>query len=88
MIKWNGRTVLTIEPDQTIESDASTQGWGASHQSTNTGGPWSPLEKEWHSGDSSIENICQTQNRDISVNEDRKHNSRCLYQQPRWDSIQ
>ena len=48
MINWNGRTVLTIEPDLTIESDASTQGWGASHQSTSTGGPWSPLEKEWH----------------------------------------
>ena len=48
MIKWNGRTVLTTELDLTIESDASTQGWGASHQSTSTGGPWSPLEKEWH----------------------------------------
>ena len=39
------------------------------------------------SSDSSIENICQTQNRNISVNEDRQHNSRCLYQQPRWGSI-
>ena len=48
MIKWNGRTVLTTEPDLTIESDASTQGWGGSHQSTSTGGPWAPLEKEWH----------------------------------------
>ena len=48
MIKWNGRMVLTTEPDLTIESDASTQGWGASHQSTSTGGPWSPQEKKWH----------------------------------------
>ena len=48
MVKWNGRTVLTLEPDLTIESDASTQGWGASHQGTSTGGPWSPQEKEWH----------------------------------------
>ena len=28
MINWNGRTVLTIEPDLTIESDASTSGGG------------------------------------------------------------
>ena len=48
MIKWNGRTVLTTEPDLTIETDASTQGWGASHQSTSTRGPWSPQEKNWH----------------------------------------
>ena len=40
------------------------------------------------SGNSSIENIRQTQNRNISVNEDRQHNSHCLYPQPRWDSIQ
>ena len=40
------------------------------------------------SGDSSIENIHQTQNRNISVNEDRQHNSCYLYQQPRWDSVQ
>ena len=39
------------------------------------------------SGDSIIKNICQTQNTDISVNEDRQHNSLCLYQQPRWNSI-
>ena len=48
MIKWNGRTVLATEPDLTIESDASSQGWGASCQGTSTGGPWSPLEMKWH----------------------------------------
>ena len=48
IIKWNGSTVLTTEPNLTIESNASTQGWGASHQSTSTGGPWSPQEKKWH----------------------------------------
>ena len=48
MIKWNGRTVLATEPDLTIESDASSQGWGLSCQGTSTGGPWSPLEKKWH----------------------------------------
>ena len=31
MIKWNGRTVMATEPNLTIESDASTQGWGASN---------------------------------------------------------
>ena len=48
MITWNGRTELITEPSLTIELDASTQGWGASHQGTSTGGPWSPQEKEWH----------------------------------------
>ena len=37
MIKWNGRTVLATEPDLTIESDASSQGWGVSCQGTSTG---------------------------------------------------
>ena len=40
-------TVLTTEPDLTIELDASTQGWGASHQSTSTGRPWFP-QKKYH----------------------------------------
>ena len=31
-----------------IESDASTQGWGATCQGSDTGGPWSALEKTWH----------------------------------------
>ena len=48
MIKWNGKTVLSAEPDLTIESDASSQGWGASCQGTSTGGPWSIQEKSRH----------------------------------------
>ena len=48
MIKWNGKTILTTEPDLIIESDASNQGWGASCQGTNTGGPWSIQEKTRH----------------------------------------
>ena len=48
MIKWNGRTVLTTEPDLTIESDASKQGWGASCQGNNTGGRWSAEEMSQH----------------------------------------
>ena len=42
MINWNGKTLFTTEPDLIIESDASTQDWGASHQGSSTGGPWSP----------------------------------------------
>ena len=48
MIKWNGKTILTTEPDLIIESDASNQGCGASCQGTNTGGPWSTQEKTRH----------------------------------------
>uniref|UniRef100_A0A1X7TRB5 Reverse transcriptase domain-containing protein n=1 Tax=Amphimedon queenslandica TaxID=400682 RepID=A0A1X7TRB5_AMPQE len=48
MINWNGKMLLTTEPDLIIESDASTQGWGASHQGSSTGGPWSPQERECH----------------------------------------
>ena len=47
MIKWNGRTVISTEPNLTMESDASTQGWGASSQGISTGGPWS-LQEKWH----------------------------------------
>ena len=39
MVKWNGKSMMTTEPDLIIESDASNQGWGASCQGTNTGGP-------------------------------------------------
>ena len=35
-----------------------------------------------------VSNGEQTQNRDISVDEDRQHDSCFLYQQPRWDSFQ
>lgn len=31
-----------------IESDASTQGWGATCGGVRTGGPWSPEERQWH----------------------------------------
>ena len=48
MVKWNGKTVISGEPDLTIESDASNQGWGASCQGTSTGGPWSVQERSRH----------------------------------------
>uniref|UniRef100_A0A1X7VT49 Uncharacterized protein n=1 Tax=Amphimedon queenslandica TaxID=400682 RepID=A0A1X7VT49_AMPQE len=39
IINWNGKTLLTTEPDLIIHSDASTQDWGPSHQGASTGGP-------------------------------------------------
>ena len=48
MINWNGKTIISFEPDLVIESDASKQGWGASCQDTSTGGPWTLEEKSWH----------------------------------------
>ena len=48
MVRWNGKTVLTKEPELTIESDASTQGWGATCQGSDMGGPWSAQEKTRH----------------------------------------
>ena len=45
---WNGRTIMTEKPSLVIESDASTQGWGAFCGGTRTGGPWSPEERQWH----------------------------------------
>ena len=45
---WNGKCLLSKEPDLVIETDASTIGWGASSQSTTTGGPWSSLEAKMH----------------------------------------
>ena len=48
MSNWNGKSILTIEPEMAVESDASNQGWGASCQGTSTGGPWSAQERTWH----------------------------------------
>ena len=95
MIKWNGRTVLATEPDLTIESDASSQGWGASCQGTSTGGPWSPLEEKWHIN--CLELLAATlalktfvkNTKGLSVLlKIRQHNSSCLHQQPRGNYIQ
>ena len=43
--KHNGSSLQITQWDLTIETDASTQGWGASCQGTNTGGPWTKLEQ-------------------------------------------
>ena len=45
---WNGRTVMTEKPSLVMESDASAQGWRASCKRMQTGGPWSPEEKQGH----------------------------------------
>ena len=46
--RWNGRFLLSREPDLTIETDASTTGWGALCQDVRTGGPWSKTERQMH----------------------------------------
>ena len=46
--RWNGRFLLSREPDLTIETDASTTGWGALCQDVRTGGPWSKTERRMH----------------------------------------
>ena len=48
IVGWNGKSMLSAEPEFVIESYASNQGWGSSCQGTSMGGLWSPQEKEWH----------------------------------------
>ena len=43
-----GQPLQITQWDLTIESDASKQGWGASCQGTNTGGPWTASEQSEH----------------------------------------
>ena len=45
---WNGKSILRSEPDLTIETDASTVGWGARCGDLQTGGPWSKAETSNH----------------------------------------
>ena len=45
---WNGRSLLSPPPSLTIETDASTIGWGAFCQGERTGGAWSQAEREMH----------------------------------------
>jgi len=48
MPSQNGRSILTQEPDLTMESDASLLGWGAVCEGVRTGGLWSPAERLSH----------------------------------------
>ena len=43
--KWNGKPVLTSEPDIVLETDASLLGWDARCKETSTGGLWNPGER-------------------------------------------
>ena len=44
----NGRTLITPPVKLTMESDASTKGWGAYCQGMRAGGPWQRIEKNQH----------------------------------------
>ncbi|VDI17049.1 Hypothetical predicted protein [Mytilus galloprovincialis] len=49
--KWNGKCIISPNPDLIIESDASSkQGWGAVDvaQNIRMGGPWDETEKALH----------------------------------------
>ncbi|XP_040266255.1 uncharacterized protein LOC120980933 [Bufo bufo] len=46
--KWNGRVIVGFQPELTIESDASLQGWGAHCNGVSTGGSWSAAESRLH----------------------------------------
>ena len=46
--QWNGQTMSHFPPQCTIETDASTVGWGAFCQGEATGGCWSAEEQRLH----------------------------------------
>ena len=48
LVRWNGKSVMTRDPELTIDSDASKLGWGATSQGVSTGGPWSTQESARH----------------------------------------
>ncbi|XP_044128751.1 uncharacterized protein LOC122922247 [Bufo gargarizans] len=45
---WNGRAIFGFQPEFTVESDASLQGWGAHCEGISTGGRWSESETRFH----------------------------------------
>ena len=48
MISQSGKSILTQEPDFTMEADASLLGWGAVCEGVRTDGLWSPVERLAH----------------------------------------
>ena len=48
MVRWNGTTILMKDPELVIQSDALTQGWGATCQVSDTSRPWSTYKKTCH----------------------------------------
>ena len=95
MIRWNGKTVLVVEPDMVIESDASNLGWGAFHQGVSTGGPMVSGGNELAyklprtaSGNPSSADICEEQETPLSPPEGGQYHGGGLHQQPRGDSLE
>ena len=48
MCKWNGKSMLKMETNLTIDLDASLRGWGAHWHLQIIGGPWSEEETRMH----------------------------------------
>ena len=48
LVRWNGKSVMTRDPELTIDSDAPKLGWGATSQEVSMGGPWSTQESARH----------------------------------------
>ena len=78
----------------TIETDASTIGWGAAHQGTRTGGPLSKQGKEdahklsgTASSNLGNQEFCQGQNQHSDFLESKQHNSNLVHQQIGGHSI-
>ena len=44
----NGKSLLTLDPDMIVETDASMLGWGAVCKGVGTGDLWSPAERRNH----------------------------------------
>ena len=91
---WNGRTIMTEKPSLVIESDASTRGWGASCEGIQTGGPWSPEEKQWHinclealAAFSCSEMLCQGQEKHHSSTQNGQHHSSGICEQSGGNSV-
>ena len=45
---YNGRALITLPVKLTMETDASTRGWGAYCQRLRAGGPWRIVERNQH----------------------------------------
>ena len=54
---YNGQPLQITQWDLTVESNASKQGWGASCQGTNTGGPWTASEQSEHTNLGSLSDL-------------------------------
>ena len=93
LTRWNGRGLIAQSPDLTIETDASTVGWGALCQGTRTGGPWSPTERMRHKlpgatgSHSCSEVFCQGQTEHHNPPEGGQHDSHGIHKQVWGNSL-